>query len=39
MSWKCDTCEATFNVDDIPEKCPKCGIEDGTFSLIDEEKI
>lgn len=33
--WKCDECGATFNLDDIPEKCPDCGTENGTFSLID----
>ena len=37
MSWKCDTCGATFELDDIPEECPKCGTNTGTFSLIDEE--
>lgn len=37
MSWKCDTCGATFESEDIPEKCPKCSVDDGTFSLIDEE--
>ena len=37
MSWKCDTCGAAFELQDIPETCPKCGTEDGTFSLIDED--
>ncbi|MFX1495365.1 MAG: rubredoxin-like domain-containing protein [Promethearchaeota archaeon] len=35
MNWKCDNCGETFNLDDIPEKCPKCGAEDSTFSLVD----
>ena len=33
--WKCDECGATFDSEDIPEKCPECGAEDGTFSLVD----
>ena len=37
MSWKCDSCGTTFEVEDIPEECPKCGKIDGTFSLMDEE--
>jgi rubrerythrin len=35
MKWKCDECGATFDLQDIPEKCPKCGRDDGTFSLVD----
>jgi rubrerythrin len=35
MKWKCDKCGETFNLDDIPEKCPKCGEEESTFSLVD----
>ncbi|MFW9951203.1 MAG: rubredoxin-like domain-containing protein [Candidatus Thorarchaeota archaeon] len=35
MSWKCDQCGALFDNVDIPEKCPECGINDGTFSLIE----
>ena len=37
MSWKCDTCGATFEKNDITEQCPKCGADEGTFSLMDEE--
>jgi rubrerythrin len=37
MSWKCDTCGATFDNEDIPEKCPRCENEEGTFSLVDKE--
>ncbi|MCJ7647289.1 MAG: hydrogenase maturation nickel metallochaperone HypA [Candidatus Lokiarchaeota archaeon] len=37
MSWKCDKCEKTFENEDIPEKCPECNSEDGTFSLVDKE--
>jgi rubrerythrin len=37
MSWKCDICGTAFENEEIPEKCPKCGSEEGTFSLIDEE--
>jgi len=33
--WKCDECGAMFDLEDIPVKCPKCGAEDGTFSLIN----
>jgi rubrerythrin len=33
--WKCDECGATFDLECIPEKCPECGAEDGTFSLVD----
>jgi len=35
LRWKCDKCGAVFDLDDIPEKCPECGAEDGTFSMID----
>lgn len=35
MKWKCDKCGATFDLEDIPEKCPECGAEDSTFSLVD----
>jgi len=37
MSWKCDTCGNTFQNEDIPEECPKCGTDNATFSLINEE--
>lgn len=37
MPWKCDKCNATFEMEEIPEKCPKCGAEDGTFSLVEYE--
>ena len=33
--WKCDECGAIFDLESIPEKCPECGSEDGTFSLVD----
>jgi rubrerythrin len=33
--WECDKCDESFEMDDIPEKCPKCGADDGTFSLIE----
>ena len=35
MSWKCDKCGFLFNEDDIPEKCPQCGTDNGTFSLVE----
>ncbi|MHA2430677.1 MAG: rubredoxin-like domain-containing protein [Promethearchaeota archaeon] len=35
MKWKCDKCGETFKLDDIPEKYPKCGAEENTFSLVD----
>jgi rubrerythrin len=35
--WKCDKCGATFDLEDIPEECPDCGCDDGTFSLVDKE--
>ena len=35
MKWKCDKCNAEFDLEDIPEKCPACGAEDGTFSIVD----
>ena len=37
MSWKGDTCGAAFDIEDIPETSPKCGTDDSTFSLIDED--
>jgi rubrerythrin len=36
MVWKCDKCGAKFDLEDIPEKCPECGAEDDTFSLLEE---
>ena len=36
MSWKCDECGATFDLDNIPEKCPECDADDGTFSLVEQ---
>ena len=38
MKWKCDKCEETFELDDIPEICPKCGADDDTFSLINDRE-
>lgn len=35
MKWKCDKCGHEFSEDDIPSKCPGCGAEDGTFSMVD----
>jgi len=35
MQWKCDECGATFDLDEIPKKCPECKCDDGTFSLVD----
>jgi rubrerythrin len=35
MLWKCDECGAKFDLEDIPKKCPECGCDDGTFSLVD----
>ena len=35
MNWKCDKCGHDFDLDDFPEKCPSCGAEDGTFSMVD----
>jgi rubrerythrin len=35
IKWKCDECGYEFDLPEIPEKCPNCGKEDGTFSLID----
>ncbi|MFX0058149.1 MAG: rubredoxin-like domain-containing protein [Candidatus Hodarchaeota archaeon] len=35
MPWKCDECDAIFDLEDIPKKCPECGEERGTFSLIE----
>ncbi|MFX1587587.1 MAG: rubredoxin-like domain-containing protein [Promethearchaeota archaeon] len=37
MAWKCDECGYTFDLEDIPETCPECGQEDGTFSLIEKK--
>lgn len=37
MAWKCDECGYIFELNDIPEKCPECGINEGTFSLIDKK--
>ena len=37
MKWKCDKCGEIFDLDDIPEKYPKCGTEDDTFSMMDDE--
>ncbi|MHA1192275.1 MAG: rubredoxin-like domain-containing protein [Promethearchaeota archaeon] len=37
MSWKCDKCGKTFEIEDIPEKCPECNSDDGTFSLVDKK--
>ena len=37
MPWKCDRCQAIFEMEEIPQKCPKCGTEDGTFSLVEYE--
>jgi rubrerythrin len=34
--WKCDKCEAEFELEEIPEECPECGATDGTFSLIED---
>ena len=34
MSWKCDKCGKTFEHEEIPENCPECNSEDGTFSLV-----
>jgi len=39
MPWKCDKCGATFDMEDIPKKCPECEAEDGTFSLIEKKLI
>jgi rubrerythrin len=36
MMWKCDTCGAIFDIIDIPQECPECGANDGTFSLIED---
>ena len=36
MKWKCDKCKETFDLEEIPEDCPECGEEDGTFSLVEE---
>lgn len=33
--WKCDECGVIFDLEGIHEKCPECGAEDGTFSLVD----
>ena len=30
--WKCDSCGHEFDLDDIPDKCPKCG-SDESFSM------
>lgn len=38
MSWKCDKCGYIFELDDIPEDCPECGEDEGTFSLIDTKE-
>ena len=38
MSWKCDKCGKIFEHEDIPEKCPECNSEAGTFSLVDKKK-
>jgi len=35
VKWKCDKCGSNFDLEDIPEKCPNCGAEDGTFSIVD----
>jgi len=37
MNGKCDQCGDIFDLYDIPEKCPRCGAEDGTFSLVDDD--
>jgi rubrerythrin len=37
MVWKCDECGATFDLEEIPEKCPDCGEEEVTFSLIEKK--
>jgi rubrerythrin len=37
MSWKCDKCGKIFEHEDIPEKCPECNSEVGTFSLVDKK--
>lgn len=39
MKWKCDKCVDFFDLYDIPEECPRCGAEDDTFSLVDDELI
>lgn len=33
--WKCDKCGADFNLDDIPDECPECKANDGSFSLME----
>jgi len=35
LNWKCDKCGAVFDLGDIPEKCPECGSDDATFSMVD----
>ena len=37
MKFKCDKCGNEFDHDDFPEegfKCPSCGADDGTFSIL-----
>lgn len=33
--WKCDKCGTEFKLEDIPEECPECKANDGTFTLIE----
>jgi len=39
LKWKCDKCSHEFDLDDFPEegfKCPGCGGEDCSFSLLEQ---
>ncbi|MBA7615120.1 hypothetical protein ES703_22397 [subsurface metagenome] len=39
LKWKCDKCGHEFDSDDFPEegfKCPGCGGEDCSFSLLEQ---
>jgi rubrerythrin len=38
LKWKCDKCGYEFDSDDFPEegfKCPGCGDEDCSFSILE----
>jgi rubrerythrin len=34
-SWKCNNCGEEFDLEEIPEECPKCGETDTTFQLVE----
>ena len=37
MLWKCSVCGYTHEVDEAPEKCPKCGAPKEKFVALSEE--